>query len=45
MLMVAHGNSLRGLVKLIERISDADIEQVAIPTDSLIINLIATSSQ
>ena len=31
-LIVAHGNSLRGLVKLIERISDADIEQVAIPT-------------
>lgn len=31
-LIVAHGNSLRGLVKLIERISDEDIEQVAIPT-------------
>lgn len=27
-LVVAHGNSLRGLVKLIDNISDEDIEQV-----------------
>ena len=27
-LVVAHGNSLRGLVKLIDKVSDDDIEQV-----------------
>jgi 2,3-bisphosphoglycerate-dependent phosphoglycerate mutase len=27
-LVVAHGNSLRGLVKLIDKVSDQDIEQV-----------------
>ena len=30
-LVVAHGNSLRGLVKEIDRIADDDIEQVAVP--------------
>ena len=31
-LIAAHGTSLRGLVKYIHKISDADIEQVDIPT-------------
>ena len=30
--MVAHANSLRGLVKLIDQIDDVGIESVAIPT-------------
>ena len=31
-MVVAHGNTLRGLVKKIDAISDSDIENVAIPT-------------
>ena len=31
-LIVAHGNSLRALVKMIEQISDEDITQFNIPT-------------
>jgi|AntAceMinimDraft_5_1070358.scaffolds.fasta_scaffold184606_2 broad specificity phosphatase PhoE len=34
-LVVAHGNSLRGLVKLIDNISDEDIEQVGEACSSL----------
>ncbi len=32
MLVTAHGNSLRGLVKHLEGISDADIAELNIPT-------------
>lgn len=32
MLVVAHGNSLRALVKHLEHISDADIAELNIPT-------------
>ena len=32
MLVVAHGNSLRALVKHLEGISDADIAELNIPT-------------
>jgi len=35
--VVAHGNSLRGLVKIIDNITDANIEMVAIPTSIPII--------
>ena len=31
-LVVAHGNSLRGLVKIIDNIPDDGIHQIAIPT-------------
>jgi len=30
--MVAHGNTLRGLIKYVERISDKDIADLNIPT-------------
>ena len=36
-LVSAHGNSLRALVKLLENISDADILDIEIPTGKLII--------
>lgn len=36
-LVVAHGNSLRTLIKYIENISDADIEHVEIPFGCIII--------
>ena len=36
-LIAAHGTSLRGLVKYIDNISDADIEQVEIPTGAPLI--------
>ena len=32
MLLVAHGNTLRGLIKYVERISDKDIADLNIPT-------------
>ena len=32
MLVVAHGNSLRALVKHLEGVSDADIAEINIPT-------------
>ena len=32
MLITAHGNSLRALVKYLDRISDADIVELNIPT-------------
>ncbi len=32
MLLVAHGNTLRGLIKYAERISDKDITDLNIPT-------------
>ena len=32
MLIAAHGNSLRALVKYLDRISDADIVELNIPT-------------
>jgi 2,3-bisphosphoglycerate-dependent phosphoglycerate mutase len=31
-LLVAHGNTLRGLIKYVERISDQDIADLNIPT-------------
>ena len=34
MLVVAHGNSLRALVKYLDGVSDADIVELNIPTGS-----------
>lgn len=31
-MLVGHGNSLRALIKIIEKISDQDISKVNIPT-------------
>jgi 2,3-bisphosphoglycerate-dependent phosphoglycerate mutase len=36
-LVVAHGNSLRALVKYIENISDADVADLEIPFSTIII--------
>ncbi|WP_200333255.1 hypothetical protein [Thiocystis violacea] len=37
MLITAHGNSLRALVKLLDGIGDADIERLEIPTGAPLI--------
>ena len=36
-LIVAHGNSLRALVKYLEKISDADVEKLEIPTGAALV--------
>ena len=36
-LIVAHGNSLRALIKFIEQISDSEIPNIEIPTGSVIV--------
>jgi 2,3-bisphosphoglycerate-dependent phosphoglycerate mutase len=39
-LVVAHGNTLRGLIKTIDSVSDQDIEQVVLPVGTLFFLLI-----
>jgi 2,3-bisphosphoglycerate-dependent phosphoglycerate mutase len=39
-MVVAHANTLRGLVKLIDNIGDEEIQEVAIPTGMLLSNTI-----